>query len=225
MTLNVLIAEDHPLVSRGLEAMLSMTEDLELAGIVHNGDDAVAAVKKKPIDVVLIDVNLGAGVDGIETTKRIKKAAPRTKVLIFTTFTDPGTVAEAVKAGAEGYLSKGSSREAVIQAIHDIAEGRAVIDPIVTEGVLGRFGEHHQGLLTEREREVLEGLAEGQTDREVAERLHLPEETVKTLVKNIYSKLKVPPRWKPSFDPNTGLLIVCVILEMVVLLWLIGKTI
>lgn len=194
MTLKILIAEDHTLVSQGLEAMLSMADDLELAGVVDNGDDAVAAVRKKAVDVVLMDVNLGAGINGIEATKQIKKANPETKVLVLTMFTDPGTVAEAVKAGAEGYLSKGSSRESVIQAIHDVAEGRAVLDPNVTEGVFGRIGGRDQHALTDRELTVLQELANGNATRSVAEHIHVSEETVKTYLKNIYKKLDVRDR-------------------------------
>lgn len=194
MTLKILIAEDHTLVSQGLEAMLSMTDDLELADVVDNGDAAVATVKEKAVDVVLMDVNLGAGINGIEATKQIKKAAPDTKVLVLTMFTDPGTVAEAVKAGADGYLSKGSSRQSVIQAIHDVAEGRAVLDPNVTEGVFGRIGGRDQHALTDRELTVLQELADGNATRGVAEHIHVSEETVKTYLKNIYKKLDVRDR-------------------------------
>ena len=194
MTLKILIAEDHTLVSQGLEAMLSMTDDLELADVVDNGDAAVTTVKEKAVDVVLMDVNLGAGINGIEATKQIKKAAPDTKVLVLTMFTDPGTVAEAVKAGADGYLSKGSSRQSVIQAIHDVAEGRAVLDPNVTEGVFGRIGGRDQHALTDRELTVLQELADGNATRGVAEHIHVSEETVKTYLKNIYKKLDVRDR-------------------------------
>ncbi|MGI8706812.1 MAG: response regulator [Actinomycetota bacterium] len=194
MTLKILIAEDHTLVSQGLEAMLSMTDDLELADVVDNGDAAVATVKEKAVDVVLMDVNLGAGINGIEATKQIKKAAPDTKVLVLTMFTDPGTVAEAVKAGADGYLSKGASRQSVIQAIHDVAEGRAVLDPNVTEGVFGRIGGRDQHALTDRELTVLQELADGNATRGVAEHIHVSEETVKTYLKNIYKKLDVRDR-------------------------------
>jgi len=194
VTLKILIAEDHTLVSQGLEAMLSMTDDLELADVVDNGDAAVATVQEKSVDVVLMDVNLGAGINGIEATKQIKKAAPDTKVLVLTMFTDPGTVAEAVKAGADGYLSKGSSRQSVIQAIHDVAEGRAVLDPNVTEGVFGRIGGRDQHALTDRELTVLQELADGNATRGVAEHIHVSEETVKTYLKNIYKKLDVRDR-------------------------------
>ena len=194
MSVKVLIAEDHKLVSQGLEVMLSMTEDLDLVAIVDNGDHAVEKVKGGGIDVVLMDVNLGQATNGIEATKRIKEFNPDIKVLVLTMFTDPGTVAEAVKAGADGYLSKGSSRDSVVQAIRDVAEGRSVLDPNVTEGIFGRIGGRDPQALTDRELTVLQQLTHGKSTREVAEHIHVSEETVKTYLKQIFKKLGVHDR-------------------------------
>lgn len=194
MTVRVLIAEDHKLVSQGLEVMLSMAEDLDLVAIVDTGDLAVERVQEGGIDVVLMDVNLGQATNGIEATRRIKEHDEDIKVLILTMFTDPGTVAEAVKAGADGYLSKGSSRESVVQAIRDIAEGRSVLDPNVTEGIFGRIGGRDPQALTDRELTVLQQLTHGKSTREVAEHIHVSEETVKTYLKQIFRKLGVHDR-------------------------------
>lgn len=194
MTLRVLIAEDHKLVSQGLEVMLSMAEDLELVGVVDGGDEAVARAKTENVDIVLMDVNLGRSMSGIEATRQIKEDTPDTKVLVLTMFTDPGTVAEAVKAGADGYLSKGSSREAVLQAIRDVAEGRAVLDPNVTEGIFGRISGKDPQALSDRELTVLQELSHGKSTREVAEHIHVSEETVKTYLKQIFRKLGVHDR-------------------------------
>jgi DNA-binding NarL/FixJ family response regulator len=192
MSLKVLIAEDHTLVSEGLEAMLSMADELELAGVVSSGEDAVT--KASGVDVVLMDVNLGRGMSGIEATRQIKDQSPETKVLMLTMFTDPGTVAEAVKAGADGYLSKGASKEAVVDAIRDVSEGRAVLDPNVTEGVFGRIGGRDRQALTDRELTVLQHLSHGLSTREVAASIHVSEETVKTYLKQIFRKLSVRDR-------------------------------
>ena len=194
MTLRVLIAEDHKLVSQGLEVMLSMADDLELVGVVDGGDEAVARAKTDNVDIVLMDVNLGRSMSGIEATRQIKEETPATKVLVLTMFTDPGTVAEAVKAGADGYLSKGSSREAVLQAIRDVAEGRAVLDPNVTEGIFGRISGKDPQALSDRELTVLQELSHGKSTREVAEHIHVSEETVKTYLKQIFRKLGVHDR-------------------------------
>ena len=188
----MLIAEDHTLVSEGLEAMLSMAEELELTGVVSSGEDAVT--KAGGVDVVLMDVNLGRGMSGIEATRQIKDQSPDTKVLMLTMFTDPGTVAEAVKAGADGYLSKGASKEAVVDAIKDVSEGRAVLDPNVTEGVFGRIGGRDRQALTDRELTVLQHLSHGLSTREVAAAIHVSEETVKTYLKQIFRKLAVRDR-------------------------------
>jgi DNA-binding NarL/FixJ family response regulator len=194
VTLRVLIAEDHKLVSQGLEVMLSMAEDLELVGVVDAGDLAVERARAENVDIVLMDVNLGRSMSGIEATRQIKEGTPDTKVLVLTMFTDPGTVAEAVKAGADGYLSKGSSREAVLQAIRDVAEGRAVLDPNVTEGIFGRISGKDPQALSDRELTVLQELSHGKSTREVAEHIHVSEETVKTYLKQIFRKLGVHDR-------------------------------
>ncbi len=140
MSLRVLVADDRSLVSEGLEVMLSMADDLELAGTVSTDEAAIDAARHGDVDVILMDINLSEPMSGIAATKQIKEIAPSTRVLILSMFTDPGTVSEGIKAGADGYLSKSASREAVIQAIHDVAEGRSVLDPSVTEGIFGRIG-------------------------------------------------------------------------------------
>ncbi|MDQ4025084.1 MAG: response regulator transcription factor, partial [Actinomycetota bacterium] len=145
-------------------------------------------------DVILMDVNLGKAMNGIEATKLVKEKSPDTRVLILTMFTDPGTVAEAVKAGADGYLSKGASKEVVVQAIKDVAAGKSVLDPNVTEGIFGRIGGRDPQALTDRELTVLQELTHGKSTREVAEHIHVSEETVKTYLKQIFRKLEVHDR-------------------------------
>ena len=194
MSLRVLIAEDHTLVSQGLEVMLSNSEGIDLVGVVDTGVDAVEKAAHEEIDVILMDVNLGASMSGIEATRKIKEEYPGTKVLVLTMFTDPGTVAEAVKAGADGYLSKGSSREAVVRAIRDVGQGRAVLDPNVTEGIFGRISGKDPHALSDRELEVLQEISHGKSTREVAELIHVSEDTVKTYLKAVYRKLGVHDR-------------------------------
>lgn len=194
MSLRVLIAEDHTLVSQGLEVMLSNSEGIDLVGVVDSGGDAIEKAGNETIDVILMDVNLGASMSGIEATRKIKEDYPHTKVLVLTMFTDPGTVAEAVKAGADGYLSKGSSREAVVRAIRDVGEGRAVLDPNVTEGIFGRISGKDPHALSDRELEVLQEISHGKSTREVAELIHVSEDTVKTYLKAVYRKLGVHDR-------------------------------
>lgn len=194
MSLKTLIAEDHTLVSQGLEVMLSMAEGVDLVGVVSTGEAAVERAEREQLDVILMDVNLGKAMNGIQATRLVKEKSPSTRVLILTMFTDPGTVAEAVKAGADGYLSKGASKEVVVQAIKDVAEGKSVLDPNVTEGIFGRIGGRDPQALTDRELTVLQELTHGKSTREVAEHIHVSEETVKTYLKQIFRKLEVHDR-------------------------------
>ncbi|MDQ4064638.1 MAG: response regulator transcription factor [Actinomycetota bacterium] len=194
MTIRVLIAEDHTLVSQGLQVMLSSAENIDLVGVAGSGDEAIDRAISLDPDLVLMDVNLGAGTNGIDATRTIKEKRPRTKVVVLSMFTDPSTVAEAVKAGADGYLSKSSSREAVIGAIHDVIEGKSVLDPNVTDGIFGRIGNRDPRALTDRELEVLQSLAHGNSTKQVADDIHVSEETVKTYLKQIYRKLQVRDR-------------------------------
>lgn len=194
MKLRTLIAEDHTLVSEGLESMLAMADDIELIGAVSTGQEAVERAVSGEVDVVLMDVNLGSGISGVEATQQIKERAPKTKVLILTMYTDPATVTEAVKAGADGYLSKGASRDHVLQAIRDVAEGRSVLDPNVTDGIFGRLSGKDQGVLSARELTVLQELTHGRSTKELAEHIYVSEETVKTHLKQIFRKLGVRDR-------------------------------
>jgi two-component system, NarL family, response regulator NreC len=194
VTLRALIVDDHTLVADGLSMMLSMIEDMELLGVCPSGEEGVARVAKGDVDIVLMDVNLGRGQSGLEATREIKEASPDTKVLILTMFTDPATVTEAVKAGADGYLSKGASREAVEQAIRDVMAGNQVLDPRVTRGVFGKLSDREPNTLSDRELEVLQEVSRGKSTKEVAEALFLSEETVKTYLKQIFRKLEVRDR-------------------------------
>ncbi|MDP9067592.1 MAG: response regulator transcription factor [Actinomycetota bacterium] len=194
MTINVLIVEDHTVVSQGLEAMLADVDDLNLLGTRTSGEEAISASEADDVAVMLMDVSLSGSMNGIEATKRIKETKPETKILVLTMYTDPATVAEAIKAGADGYMSKGASREALLQGIRDVAQGRSVLDPTVTEGVFGRLGGRDSRALSDREVSVLQGLSNGLSTKEVASEMHLSEETIKTYLKQVFRKLQVRDR-------------------------------
>lgn len=194
MTIELLIVEDHAVVSKGLQTMLEPLEGLRLAGTCSTGEGAVETVRDGSVSVVLMDVNLPGSVSGIEATRRIKQISPETKVLILTMYTDPATVAQAVEAGADGYLSKGASPESLAQAIEDIAAGRSVLDPTVTEGVFGLIGGRQKDSLSDREVYVLQALSNGLATKEVAQEMHLSEDTIKTYLRQIFRKLGVRDR-------------------------------
>lgn len=194
MTVKVLLAEDHALVSQGIEMMLSGAGEIEFVGTVQTAEEVLEKVPEGGIDVVLMDVKLSGDMSGIEATKILKNGAHPVKVLVLTMFTDPGTIAQAVKAGADGYLSKDSSKEAVVSAIGDVSQGRSVLDPKVTKGLFGRLTDKDPGALTDREMEVLQSLSDGKATREVATELFVSEETIKSHLKQIFRKLGVRDR-------------------------------
>jgi len=194
VSIRVLIAEDHTLVSEGLQSMLSSADGLEVVGAVDAGGDAIRLAEEDAVDVVLMDLKLSDDVSGLEATRRIKANAPETKVVVLSMFTDPGTVTEAVKAGADGYLSKGTSGNEVITAIRNVMEGRSVLDPSVTEGVLGRITRDAPAAMTDRELDVLQRLAHGRSTHEVAREIGVSDETVKSHLKQIFRKLDARDR-------------------------------
>lgn len=194
MTIKVMIVEDHTVVSQGLEAMLSTANELELVTTRADGADAVSAARQERPKVILMDVSLRGELSGIDATREIKKSTPDSKVLMLSMYTDPATVAEAIKAGADGYMSKGASLEALVQAIRDVADGRAVLDPTVTEGVFGRIGGRNPRALSDREITVLQALSNGLATKQVAQDMHLSEETIKTYLTQVFRKLQVKDR-------------------------------
>lgn len=194
MSINILIVEDHTVVSEGLEAMLSTADDLNLLGTSTSGEEAIKTVAGGGVDVALMDVSLAGTLTGIDATRSIKDSSPETKVLVLTMYTDPATVAEAIKAGADGYMSKGASRDSLLRAIRDVAEGKAVLDPGVTDGVFGRLGGRHSSALSDREVAVLQSLSNGNSTKDTALEMHLSEETIKTYLKQVFRKLQVRDR-------------------------------
>lgn len=196
----VLIVEDHALVSQGLSLMLSRDGDFEVAGVAETGLAAVEMVSEGDVDVVLMDVNLGRSLNGIEATRRIKEASPPTRVIVLTMYSDTETVCEAIKAGADGYLTKGSTRQALVAALHEVIEGNSVLDPSVTRGVFSRVGARDPAALSDRELAVLQEISHGRSTREIAEEIGISEDTVKTYLKHIYRKLGVRDRTEAATE-------------------------
>jgi DNA-binding NarL/FixJ family response regulator len=194
MSVRVLIVDDHALVAQGLELLLASTPGYGVAGVAHSAAEAFEQLERSEVDVVLMDVNLGRSINGLEATRRIKEAAPTIKVVVLTMYTDTETVSEAIKAGADGYLTKASTREALTRAIQDVAEGRSVLDPNVAGGIFGRIGARDPAALTDRELAVLQEISHGKSTREIAEEIRISEDTVKSYLKHIYRKLGVRDR-------------------------------
>jgi DNA-binding NarL/FixJ family response regulator len=196
--IRVLLADDQELARAGLEMLLSGLDDIEVVGHAANGEQAVEAAARLRPDVVLMDVRM-PGVDGIEATRRIDGPA----VIILTTFDLDDYVFGAFRAGASGFLLKDAPRERIIEAVRSAAAGEGLIAPSVTRRLIEHFARVPEGEvtrpqalaeLTPRELEVLQLIARGLSNAELAERLVVSEKTVKTHVSSILMKLDLRDR-------------------------------
>lgn len=195
----VLLCDDHAVVRAGLRALLASTGGIDVVGEADSGEQALAMVAGLRPDVVLMDLQLGAGMDGVTATRRLTSApaapedgqAPR--VLVLTMFDTDADIARAVAAGATGYLLKAEQPERLFAAIRDAAAGRTVLSGSVADRVVSRL--HTPGpALTTRERDILARLTQGLGNRDIARALFLSEATVKTHLGRIYTKLGVRTR-------------------------------
>ncbi|GAA4484693.1 response regulator transcription factor [Rhodococcus olei] len=191
--ISVLLVDDHLVVRAGLRALLDSQPDIEVVAEVDTGEEAVTAATDRSPDLVMMDLALGAGIDGVEAIRRIRADRPDQPVLVFTTYDTDTDVVRALDAGAVGYLLKDSAPRDIFAAIRGAVEGRSMLSPPVAARVLDRMRRPDQAL-TAREAELLTLLAEGLTNRELGRRLHISEATVKTHLAHIYAKLGVDSR-------------------------------
>jgi DNA-binding NarL/FixJ family response regulator len=198
--IRVLIADDHPLYRDGLRTMLERAPETEIVGEATTGDEATAMADALQPDVVLMDVQM-PGVNGIEATRRIVQASPHIGVLMLTMFADDDSVFAAMRAGARGYLLKGAERAEVLRAIQVVAGGEAIFSPMIAQRLTRYFATLAQETqpkafpeLTDRERAILDLIAQGRNNAEIANRLVLSPKTVRNHVSNILSKLQVADR-------------------------------
>ncbi|MBM4693757.1 response regulator [Rhodococcus hoagii] len=191
--ISVLLVDDHLVVRAGLRALLDSQPDITVIGETDTGEDAVAMSADRSPDVVMMDLALGTGIDGVEAIRRIRAARPNQPVLVFTTYDTDADVVRALDAGAIGYLLKDSAPQDIFGAIRDAVAGRSVLSPPVASRVLDRMRRPDQAL-TAREAELLSLLAEGLTNKELGKRLFISEATVKTHLAHIYAKLGVESR-------------------------------
>jgi DNA-binding NarL/FixJ family response regulator len=189
----LLIADDHPIVRAGFEGMLAESTDLKVVGEAENGEEAVRLAERLRPDVVLMDLRMPV-VDGVEATSRIKGESPHVNVLVLTTYDSDADILRAIEAGATGYLLKDTPREELFRAIRAAARGEPVLAPSVTARLMQRAQTPTNSALSGREIEVLELVARGGSNKELARELHLSEATVKSHLIHIFEKLGVTDR-------------------------------
>nr|WP_093636970.1 response regulator transcription factor [Streptomyces sp. 2224.1] len=192
VAVRVLLADDHPVVREGLCAILESDPSIEVAGQAGSGEEAVTLATRLLPDVVLLDLRMG-GMDGVAATGHILRQAPRSKVVIVTTYEDDSDILRAVEAGAAGYLLKGSSRAELIEAVHAAARGGTVLTPsLATKLFRARAAEPTP--LSARECEVLRLVSQGLTNADIGRELFIGEATVKTHLLRAFKKLEVSDR-------------------------------
>ena len=199
MSIRLMMVDDHPVVRAGLRALLEADAEVEVVADVGSGDEALQALDRLVTtgdgspDLVLMDLNLGDGIGGIETTRKLRAQHPGVQVLAVTTFDAEADVVGALEAGATGYVLKDAPTEALLDAVREAAAGRSVLAPEVQQLLVRRMAEPRTAL-SPRETEILEVLATGATNREAAKRLFISESTVKTHLVHLYEKLGVESR-------------------------------
>ncbi|WP_329197073.1 MULTISPECIES: response regulator transcription factor [unclassified Streptomyces] len=189
----ILLCDDHVVVRAGLLALLGSEPDIEVLGEAGSGEEAVALAAKLRPEVVLMDLQLGVGIDGVEATRRITSAPNPPHVLVLTTYDTDADITRAIGAGATGYLLKAERPEELFTAIHSAAAGRTTLSAPVASRVMARM-RGSRPTLTDRELDILGQLARGLGNRDIARALFISEATVKTHLGRIYDKLGVDTR-------------------------------
>lgn len=197
MTARVFILDDHELVRNGLRATIDATEDMEVVGEAENADEALRRLPATKPDVAVLDLRLPDG-NGIEVCREMRSRVPETACVILTSYADEEALLTAVMAGAAGYLLKEVKATALLDGIRRVAAGGSLLDPTVTQRAIDRMRGGSEdpalGQLTAQERKVLDLVAEGKTNRQIAESVYLAEKTVKNYVTNILRKLGLERR-------------------------------
>jgi DNA-binding NarL/FixJ family response regulator len=195
MTLRLVLADDHPVVRKGLRALLEAEPDLRVAGEAADGIEAVKLTEQEKPDVLIVDWMM-PGLGGLEVIRRVRDRSPRTRCVVLSMHANEAYVLEALKNGASGYVLKEESHAAMVEAVRAVTAGRRYLSPPLSEKIIERFlgggeaaAEDSYERLTDREREVLHLAAEGRTNSEIADRLFVSPRTVETHRAHLMQKL------------------------------------
>ena len=193
MTITVLLVDDHLVVRSGLRALLGTQPDFDVVAEAASGSEALERVQEVSPAVVIMDLAMGAGMDGIEAIRKIRERNKRQAILVFTTYDSDADIVRAVDAGAMGYLLKDAAPEEIFAAIRGAVQGRSVMSPPVASRLFQQLRNPDE-VLTPREAELLSLLTQGLSNRDLGKRLFISEATVKTHLAHIYAKLGVDTR-------------------------------
>jgi DNA-binding NarL/FixJ family response regulator len=197
--IRTLVVDDHAAFRAGLRALLATDDQVRVVGEASTGSSAIAAVASMTPDVVLMDISM-PGIDGVEATRRIVDTAPHVAIVVLTMHDDDETVFAAMRAGARGYLLKGAPRAELLRAIRAAAAGEAIFGAAIARRMVAYFGRPMPRAappfpeLSERERAILERIAAGRSNPEIADELGVAPKTVRNHVSNVFSKLQVRDR-------------------------------
>jgi DNA-binding NarL/FixJ family response regulator len=186
-----LIVDDHEVVREGLRLSLSRASHIRVVGEASDGAGAVALAERRKPDVVIMDVRM-PGMDGLEATKQISQRAPQTAVIIFTAYSERTLLSRGLESGAKGYILKEAPHDTLLRAIEKVVNGDGYVDPALMPAFLS--GRDREDMLTAREREILQLLADGMSNADVAQKLFISQETVKSHVRHILTKLEADTR-------------------------------
>ena len=189
--ITALIVDDHEVVREGLRLSLSRAPHIRVVGEASDGASAVELAERRRPDVVIMDVRM-PGLDGLEATKLLTERMPSAKVLIFTAYSERSLLGRGLESGAKGYILKEAPHQTLVRAIEKVAQGEAYVDPALMPAFLA--GKDQSDMLTAREREILQLLADGMSNGDVAQRLFISQETVKSHVRHILTKLEADTR-------------------------------
>jgi DNA-binding NarL/FixJ family response regulator len=186
-----LIVDDHEVVREGLRLSLSRAPHIRVVGEAPDGETAIALAERRKPDVIIMDVRM-PGMDGLEATKILAQKVPDVAVLIFTAYSERQLLRRGLESGAKGYILKEAPHQTLVRAIEKVAQGDGYVDPALMPAFLA--GKDQTDMLTTREREILQLLADGMSNADVAARLFISQETVKSHVRHILTKLEADTR-------------------------------